>query len=103
MVKHVLCWKLKEHAEGRSKSENAKLMAEKLMSLKDKIKEVKGIEVGINDQRSTEENFDVVMISEFENFEDLRIYIKHPEHMKIAEFVKNIREIRAAVDYEVKD
>jgi hypothetical protein len=103
MVKHVLCWKLKEHADGRSRSQNAKLMAEKLMSLKEKIKEVKKIEVGINDLRSKEENFDLIMISEFDSFEDLRLYIEHPEHVKIAKFIKNIREIRAAVDYEVKD
>lgn len=100
MVKHIICFKLKDFAEGNPKSENAILMAQTLLDLKSKIKEIKYIEVGINDSHAAADNFDAVLISEFESFADLEIYQKHPEHVKAADFIKKIRDTRACVDYE---
>jgi hypothetical protein len=100
MVKHIVCWNMKE-AEGRSKSENARLAAETLLSLKDKIDVIRKIEVGINDERASKDNFDVTLLSEFDNFDDLMAYQTHPEHIKAAEIIKNIRISKAAVDFEV--
>jgi hypothetical protein len=100
MVKHIICLKLKDFAEGKSKSENAKLAAEKLLALKEKIKEIKYIEVGINDSKAVPDNFDIVLITEFESFDDLNTYQKHPEHVKTADFMKKIRDARACVDFE---
>jgi Stress responsive A/B Barrel Domain len=100
MLKHILCLKLKDFAEGNPKSENAKLAKEKLLALKEKIKEIKYIEAGINDAKASPDNFDVVLITEFESFDDLDIYQKHPEHVKTADFMKKIRDARACVDFE---
>lgn len=100
MVKHIICLKLKDFAEGNPKSENARLAKEKLLSLKEKIKEIKYIEVGINNPKAPQDNFDIVLITEFESFEDLEIYQKHPEHVKTAGFMKKIRDIRGCVDFE---
>ena len=100
MVKHIICLKLKDFAEGNPKSENARLAKEKLLSLKEKIKEIKYIEVGINNPKAPQDNFDIVLITEFGSFEDLEIYQKHPEHVKTAEFMKKIRDIRGCVDFE---
>lgn len=101
MVKHIICLKLKEFADGNPKSENAKLAAEKLLELKNKIKEIKSIEVGLNSPHTPADNFDLVLYTEFNSFADLEIYQKHPEHVKVADFIKKIRETRACVDYEV--
>jgi hypothetical protein len=100
MVKHILCLKLKDFAEGNSKSENAKLAKERLLALKEKIKEIKYIEVGINNPKAPQDNFDIVLITEFESFDDLDIYQEHPEHVKTSEFMKKIRDIRGCVDFE---
>ena len=100
MVKHIICLKLKDFAEGNPKSENARLAKEKLLALEEKIKEIKYIEVGINDPKASQDNFDVVLITEFQSFEDLDIYQKHPEHVKTAKFMKKIRGARACVDFE---
>ncbi len=101
MVKHIICLRLKEFAEGNPKSENAKLAAEKLLDLKNKIKEIKLIEVGLNSPQASADNFDLVLYTEFSSFADLDAYQKHPEHVKVAGFIKEIRETRACVDYEV--
>jgi hypothetical protein len=100
MVKHIACLKLKDFAEGKSKSENALVFIEKLTSLKDKISVIKKFEAGINAPAASKQNFDVALVTEFENFEDLKVYQNHPEHLKLADFMRNVSEIRAAVDFE---
>ncbi|QCX33041.1 Dabb family protein [Caloramator sp. E03] len=98
MVKHVVAWKLKDEAEGNNKEKNAKIIKENLERLKDVIKEIKHIEVGININTSNAA-FDLVLYSEFENIEDLEKYQNHPEHVKVAEFIAKVREDRIVVDY----
>jgi hypothetical protein len=91
---------LKE-ANGKTKQENTKLAAEALLSLKDKIDLIKKLEVGINDKKASKDNFDIVLIEEFESFNDLEAYLIHPEHIKTAEFIQTIRVSRAVVDYVI--
>lgn len=99
MVKHIVMWRLKEIVDGATKQENAEKLKGKLESLRDKIKEIKSIEVGINVNPS-EAAFDIVLYSEFENNEALQKYQNHPEHKKIVDFVTRIRTDRCVVDYE---
>lgn len=100
MIKHIVMWKLKEFADGKEKQENAKIIKTGLESLQQKINELKFIEAGINISNSPQA-YDVVLYSQFENMEDLNIYQNHPEHIKVAEFVKKVVNERVVVDYEV--
>lgn len=99
MIKHIVMWRLKDSAAGASREENAKKLKESLEDLKDKIEDIKAIEVGIN-FNSSPAAFDVVLYSEFEDREGLDAYQNHPEHLKIVDFVGEIRTDRAVVDYE---
>jgi hypothetical protein len=98
MLKHIVMWKLKDRAEGRTKAENAKMMKLMLEGLKEKIQEIEHIEVGMNVIPS-EAAFDVVLYSEFRDEKALVTYQKHPEHVKVAEIVGKIKEDRVVVDY----
>jgi len=101
MIKHIVMWKLKEHAEGCGKLENAQKLKSWLESLADKIAELKFVEVGINFDHS-DAAFDVVLYTEFENKEALKSYQAHPEHRRlIKEFLDKIRLEKKVVDYEV--
>ena len=100
MIKHIVMWRLKDSADGASKQENAKNLKNYLEALKDKIREIRHIEVGINISGSDAAS-DVVLYSEFDSMEDLEAYQKHPEHQKIVSFVNEIRSERRVVDYEV--
>lgn len=100
MIKHIVMWKLKEFADGKEKQENAKIIKTGLESLQEKINELKFIEAGININNSPQA-YDVVLYSQFENMDDLNIYQNHPEHIKVAEFVKKVVNERVVVDYEV--
>ncbi|MBI2851250.1 MAG: Dabb family protein [Chloroflexi bacterium] len=100
MIKHIVVWKLKDSAEGASKKENALILKSKLEGLKRSIKEVKHLEVGFPMSDSVD-TWDVALYSEFENVEDLDVYRKHPEHMKVVELLNKIQLERRLVDYQV--
>ncbi len=98
MIKHIVMWKLKEQAEGKSKAENAQLIKEKLLALPAKIPEILKIEVGVNIS-SDPTAFDAVLVSEFADEAALKRYIEHPAHREAAAFVASVREGRAMADY----
>lgn len=98
MLKHVVMWKLKEQAEGKTKAENARFMKEHLEALLGIVPELRSVQVGINVKES-DMAYDAVLISEFENEEALAVYKVHPEHVKISSYCKKIRESRVVVDF----
>jgi len=99
MIHHIVIWKLKDFAEGKSKKENAKLIKEGLENLKNYIPEIIEIRVGINIE-SNFSNADIVLHSYFKNMEDIFTYQNHPKHHEIANFIGKVREERYCVDYE---
>lgn len=101
MIKHIVCWKLKESALGRNRKENAEVMKNKLNELKDNIKEIKEMEIGINIEGLYDGNWDLVLSTTFETTEDLEIYQNHAEHEKVKQFVKEVRSERACVDFKI--
>lgn len=100
MVKHVVCWDLYEQAGGRDKSTNASLIKAELLALKDLIPEIRNIEVGVNAESADPDNYDVVLIAEFDDFEQLKRYSEHPEHRRFVNFISGLRRQRVAVDYD---
>jgi hypothetical protein len=100
MIKHIVLWKLKPVAEGAQKEQNAARIKRDLEALKAKIPYIRHLEVGSNCIMS-EGAFDLALYSEFENEKDLDAYQKHPEHLKIADFVGRVRESRVVVDYKI--
>ncbi|MFW6035201.1 MAG: Dabb family protein [Halothermotrichaceae bacterium] len=100
MIKHIVMFKLKELAEGKEKSNNAKKIKIMLEKLTEKIEELNTMEVGLNINDS-EASFDIVLYSEFDNQESLNKYQVHSEHQKVVEFVRKVIEKRVVVDYQV--
>ena len=98
MIKHIVMWKIKDFAEGKTKTENIELIKEKLENLKSFIPEIKFIEVGMNFNES-DMAYDAVLYSEFDTAEDLEIYQNHPKHKEVAEYIGKIRTDRAVGDY----
>jgi len=92
MIKHVVMWKFKQGEE-----ENMNKFLEGLTKLKDKIDVIKDMQVGVNINEKN--NYDAVLISEFESMEDLKIYKEDPRHGEVSKLCKSIREERGAVDF----
>jgi len=100
MLKHIVLFKLKASAEGATKEQNAKIMKTMIEALKGKILQVRHIEVGTTMVSSGAE-YDVAIYSEFADENDLAIYAKHPEHVKVVDFVKKVIENRVVADYVI--
>lgn len=104
MVRHIVMWKLKENALGKTKVENMVELKRVLLDMKPKIKEILNIEVGINIEGLYADNSDVVLIADFAGVKELEIYQNHPDHEIVKAFVKEIKDHsaqRACVDYEM--
>lgn len=100
MVKHIVMWKIKDSHDGLDKNELGLKLKDTLEDLKGKISQIKELEVGINFNPS-DAACDVVLYSSFDSKDDLQIYLKHPDHVKVADFVSEIRTERRVVDYEI--
>jgi len=92
-------WKLKDELNGKKKPELAAEMKARLLDLKGKIKELKSIEVGINGIHF-DKNSDIVLVTDFNTYDDLAVYANHPDHLKVVDFVKEVAIARACVAYE---
>ncbi len=100
MVKHIVVWRLKPEAHGRSAAENARAIKQKLEALRGRIPGMLRLEVGLDFSRE-ETSGDVVLVSEFESRAALDAYQVHPEHEAVKGFILEARSERRLVDYEV--
>jgi len=100
MVKHIVMWKFKESAEGRSAAENMELVKDRLYALVGVIDEIKKMEVGI-DISHKNGSMDLALITEFESAEALGVYAVHPEHLKVVDLVRKVTETRVVLDYNM--
>ena len=103
MIKHIVLWKLKDYAEGKTKQQNALRLKKELEELNGQIPGLIHLEVGININNNGDDNADVILYSEFENMEALASYYPHPLHKKIVPFAQAIRNERRVIDYEVSN
>lgn len=93
-------WRLNDSAYGKSKSENALELKNKLLAMKGKVKGLIHIDVGF-DFSNEKDSCDVVLYSEFESKQALNEYQKHPEHEVIKKWLSEVRYERRVVDYEI--
>lgn len=92
MIKHVVMWKFKENT-GKEMDE----FLEGLKSLENQIPEIKSMQVGKNIDN---DEYDAILISEFESVEDMNKYKTDPRHVKVSNMCKEIRTKRTAFDFE---
>ena len=102
MVKHLVFWRMKDEAAGATKVVNVRRMKNEIEGLLGLIPGLIHIEVGIDFDGSAQA-WDVGLYAELETPEALARYQTHPEHLRVAEFVREVTLERALVDYEVPD
>lgn len=94
MIKHIVLYKLREDTQ-----ENRKALVNKFMSMQGKIPQLKSIQSG-SDVLNSFRSFNVALICEFENIDDMKIYIDCPVHCEVKEYVGNVVEQSKCVDFE---
>ncbi|WP_299579902.1 Dabb family protein [uncultured Sunxiuqinia sp.] len=98
MINHVVLFKLKEYPKTEKEAVLLKIKTA-LEALKDKIEQVRHIEVGSNYELEAK-SYDLCLISHFDSVADLDVYRVHPEHLKVVSLIQETTVERAAVDYE---
>lgn len=94
MIRHICMFKLLEE----NKQANLTELLQRVQSL-NTIEQVKHFEVRCNGEDLPDSNYEVALIFDFENKEDLKIYQDHPTHRAFGAFMREIRESRACIDY----
>jgi len=100
MIKHIVMWKLKAHAEGADKAANlqkAKALLEACATLSPGTLrfEVATAQPGL------EATYDLILYTEFTDAAALAAYADHPQHEALKPFLGAIREERQCMDYAV--
>ncbi len=101
MIKHIVMWQLKDHAEGADRAANAQKMKALLDDCAGIVPGMGKFEVAIA-QPGLECTYDVVLYSEFESAASLDAYQNHSQHVALKPFVAAVRSARQCMDYEVK-
>jgi hypothetical protein len=94
MLKHIVLLKLKDSvtAEQIADLKNSLLVLPKI------IKEIKGYECG-SDLRQAR-TFDFVLVSTFDDFEAMKRYQVHPDHVDVLTKVRNLSAKIEVADFE---
>lgn len=98
MIGHIVMWKLKETAEGKTATENAATMKAMLEALPERVAQVRRLTVS-TDIFASNPKAEVVLYTEFATVEDLDAYQVHPEHKKCVAFISSVVAERRVVDY----
>ena len=97
MLKHIVMWTFKEHAEGADKATNLRRAKVMLDGCADIAPGTVRFEVAIA-QSGLECTYDLVLYSEFEDQEALDAYQHHPRHVAIKPFIAAVRAARQCMD-----
>lgn len=98
MLKHIVMFKLKETFQGKPKEELAREIKVALEKLPEIIPQIKYYEVGINELEDPRA-YDIVLISAFEDRNELEIYRNHPKHKETLQFILERAEDAKVVDF----
>ncbi|MDB5761753.1 MAG: stress responsive protein [Herminiimonas sp.] len=99
MLKHIVMWQLKDHAEGADKAVNAQKVKALLDACADIVPGILKFETAIAGP-DLEATYDVVLYSEFTSKAALDAYQEHPKHVAIKPFIGAVRQARQCMDYE---
>jgi hypothetical protein len=100
MFVHIVLWKLKESADGRSKGENARLIKERIEEVANMLDGLQQLHVGFG-SGATDDTADIGLYMEFASRADFDAYYEHPAHQALVGFIRDVRLDRRVIDYEL--
>ena len=93
MIKHIVCFKLKDNSD-----ENKKETKEILMSMKDKVPMVRDIQVGVDFLKSPR-SYDIILQVELDDRDTLDAYQEDPYHAGVVKkHMHEVMESSIAID-----
>ncbi len=96
MIKHIVCFKLKDNSS--EKKEEAK---NRLMSMKENVSLIRSIEVGA-DFLDSPRSYDIILQVTLDNKDALDLYQKDEYHCSyVKTYMHEVMESSIAIDYEI--
>lgn len=99
MFKHIVLWKLKDTANGKSRQDNARLIKERFEEIANMLEGLRHLEVGLNVQDG-DDAADVALYTEFDSRAAYEAYADNPAHKALVGFIRDVRVERRVIDYE---
>ncbi len=94
MLKHIVCFKLKDNS-----LENCEKAREVLLSMQGNVELLRDIKVGI-DVLHSERSYDLILETVLDDEEALEAYQQHPYHVQVVKkHMHAVREASVAIDY----
>lgn len=97
MLRHVVSWKLATGDPERKSAQSAEIRR-RLTELAPLVPSIRQLTVG-EDTATTAGNWDVVLIADYDDAAGLAAYQTHPEHRKVAAFIRSVISDRTCVDF----
>jgi len=94
MLTHIVVWKYRSDVEQFAREEHVRLL-DKLRTI---VPEVRSLVVGF-DILHLPRSYDTGLVAVFDDRAGLDAYTIHPEHVRVAEFGRQISEHVASVDF----
>jgi hypothetical protein len=99
VVRHLVLWRLKDHARSNGRLRDAELIERQLDSMRAGIPGLLRVEIVLNESASPDAS-DLLLFSEFASWEALRGYEEHPLHAEFRRLIGPLRTERRVVDWE---
>ena len=96
MIRHVVVFKLKPDVSEARRDE----WLEMSRRLHGRIELVRNFKIGV-DLLRLPRSYDVAVVADFDNLEDIRAYAEHPAHLSAVELSRELSEHIVSVDFEV--
>lgn len=100
MIKHIVMFKLKEEANGKSAKENLEGALELLKNFEQEIPSLVHFEARTNFAEADKTNYELALVCDFNDMQGLNEYQVHPVHKNFGAYITPVRESRACIDYE---
>lgn len=97
-LRHVVAFRLEGNAAERA--ERAAEAASRLNALVGPVPSLRSMSAGANTM-FPDENFDLVLVADFDDADGLAAYAVHPVHEEAAAYIGRFKTERVAVDFEV--
>lgn len=101
MLRHIVMYKFKAEAEGRTKAENLAIAAKLGEEMGRSIPQLRYFQCGIGSDNQVESNYDVTLICDLDDFDALAEYKKNPAHKAFGTHCHAVCELRAAIDFDI--
>ena len=97
MVNHIVMWNFNPELTEEERMEAGRKIRRMLLRVAEEAKGVFSLQVYTNELASS--NRDIALISRFETLDDLAAYQVHPEHVKVASYIRTVTCDRTCFDY----